>query len=315
MSELRVSDILQYIVFIIMCRWSPRTTPTTLAAESMILILNSTTKLNYPSLNTDTGFYDMLVANVPADERCFLSDKKEVSQIVDALFSWCQSKATTKDVKHNKGKGYKSPCVKSLTLYEELLNLRPSTNFEFDTKMAQEFIQAASLFGLLPLGCMNSSCIVSEQDDISLNIAKLTGETDLARQREIFDSTVTFLKKRISSQATEVFIENITKVQLAPDYTKDAYYYLPHKRRAQYFYRLKKGSSWELKILRDPASTKLSKTVTLTKWKDGDSKFIHWVKRDRLEKDSKLKIPSHLYNEFFKPETVREEHQDRLREP
>jgi len=283
-----VRDVIEYIVFAVECEKSSPASPTKLVAKTMISILDS----DY-LVPESTRFYEMLVLNAAKFDggqgQTFL-DKVKVGNIVKSLFNWCQRMPMKGKSKAGEEKN------KCLELYENLLSLESISSVISTTAAAQAFIQGASMFGLLPLECMNWSSVICDGDSLAFNIRKLEGKEKLTEQRKSFHSIVQSLK-HISPQATEVFAENVLKATEMPNCCRDAYFYLPHKRRMQHFYRLKKTSYWELLLLRLRQSSRRgkSKTQSLTRWKDGETQLIHWVKIDgKLQKESKLKIPEAL---------------------
>ena len=305
LSELRVSDIMQYIIFVAYCKLFRSEAPFSVAASSMLSILDDR-DASRPLLDSDseTGLYSLLVANAPMDNYLFL-DSKYVPQTIDTLLEWCNMIRKTSP-------SHKT--IESFQIYEQLRALRVRGRKIFNRpSQRQTFLQGASLFGFLPLKYVNTSFVKgTAQKNLSQLITRTpihscdptVHVTPTEEICSLFKSATTFLEKHVSNQASEIMVQNIINARTSTNAKKDTYFYISQKERVQHFFQVKKESSWKLKIFRPPARRRraASKTATLTGWKDENPKFLHWngvTKDNGLTKESKLMIPVHICQEFF----------------
>ena len=304
MRPLRTRDIIQYVVFIMLCRNSSRISPLSIAAESMLELLRPRNKFHLPSRAADSNLYNMLLANVPEYERqtgAFYVDEKVISSAIDTIFNWCKRKRAS--IKRMSGLN-----LRQLNVYEDF----PYISIVKSSEMLQDLVRGLSLFGLLPLELMGSVCLEKKVDELSQNIECLTKETKLMKQRQLLERTFHFVRSEISTQVTRSFIGNIINIRSPSGSTeKDAYYHMRHKNRPQHFYRLKYDGHWQLKVLPSTLNIKKNgkkqpKAVTLTNWKEGAAnekgEFVCWEISKEIEKDSKLFVPPKFVKELYTPQ-------------
>jgi len=304
--ELKARDVMEYILFVICC------TDISLVAEIMRCILATDTIATKDQLDA-VGLYAVMTTKAKAVtitttttttyNRSLLHGHVDLTS--DQLLKLCQEATKSYNKKNRKDVG--GICF---NIFEQVTDksFASATGIDFDTTMAKDFIQLTGLFGLIPLECMTWATVLSKEDSLSKTITDLSDIEDLEGQRKLFHELKVFLKKYVSAQATDALMENILKAyeineagDEAARLSQDVYFYQPHRKQPQHFFRLKLGSKWELRILRNRilGNPKTSRTVTLTRWMD-EGDYLHWVRQDgMIVKDSQLVMHQALRDEFF----------------
>lgn len=124
---------MQYIIFVTYCKLFRSETPFSVAALSMLSILDYR-DASQPLLDSETGLYSLLVANAPMDDYLFL-DIKYVPQTIDTLFEWCNM------IKASPSKR----ATESFQIYEQLRALKVSGRKIFNRPSQHQTFYATCL--------------------------------------------------------------------------------------------------------------------------------------------------------------------------